>query len=354
MKTSIFSTKGPAMAHIAGSGTGFLIRRNLLLTTHVILPCVAAAEAAEIRLQNGFVACLFPHSEAWKVYGTLQLANIVVKELPHGCRGTTTGLNRSTPAHILLKVDVIEGDGGIGTVLKLTFPPGTPLFTYSKKKFTVMEYENRVKVALLVEGGLLDHGFTFFQVHLDVIEKSETTCSTRAAIDYEVKEEAAANVSFVSIQTFLTIVETVANYLIQQKDEFFITSSVLDLTIVGLDVMDGNTNAHVQQPHYLKTCSKPNLVLGNAIYQLGYSEEKELTVGEGKVIIAIDNLINLSTDGISWGPGSAGFDVHGNLAFMVCDPMKLATSTQNPQPLHRPRHYQGRRNVPCNLVYLSP
>lgn len=143
-----------------------------------------------------------PASEAWKVYGTLQLANIVVKELPH----------------VLHKVDVIEGDGGTGTVLKLTFPPGTPLFTYSKERFTVVDDEKKVKVALVVEGGILDHGFTFFQVRFDVIEKSETTCITKATIEYEVKEEAAANVSFVSIQTFVTIMEAVAMYLTQQKD----------------------------------------------------------------------------------------------------------------------------------------
>lgn len=107
---------------------------------------------------------------------------------------------------------------------------------------------------------------------------------------------------------------------------FFITSSVLDLTMVGLDDMDGDLNAQGQQPHYLKTCSKPNLDLGSVVYLLGYTEKKELTVGEGKVAIATDNLIKLSTDGITWSPGSAGFDVHGNLAFMICDPMKLATS----------------------------
>ncbi|XP_059296401.1 norbelladine synthase-like [Lycium ferocissimum] len=143
-----------------------------------------------------------PASEAWKVYGTLRLANIVVKELPH----------------VLHEVDVIEGDGGVGTVLKLTFPPGTPLFTYSKEKFTVVDNEKRVKVALVVEGGLLDHGFTFFQVRFDVIEKYETTCITKTTIEYEVKEDAAANVSLVSIQTFVTIMETVAKYLTQQKD----------------------------------------------------------------------------------------------------------------------------------------
>lgn len=65
MKASIFSSKGPAMVRIGigGSlfGTGFLIHRNLLLTTHVNLPSVGSAESAEIWLQNGVQACLFPH-----------------------------------------------------------------------------------------------------------------------------------------------------------------------------------------------------------------------------------------------------------------------------------------------------
>ncbi|KAG2720162.1 hypothetical protein I3760_02G023900 [Carya illinoinensis] len=169
MKAAIFSNKASAMAGISGAGTGFLIHRNLLLTTHANIPSVAAAESLEVRLQNGVAASLVPH-------------------------------------------------------------------------------------------------------------------------------------------------------------RFFITSSVLDLTIVGLDAMDGDLNAQGQQPHYLKTCSKPNLDLGSVVYLLGYMEKKALTVGEGKVVIATDNLIKLSTDGITWSPGSAGFDVHGNLAFVICDPMKLATS----------------------------
>ncbi|KAK9159934.1 hypothetical protein Syun_006275 [Stephania yunnanensis] len=168
MKGTIFASRASAMAEVGG-GTGFLIHRNLLLTTHVNLPSVAAAEAAEIRLQEGGPARLVPH-------------------------------------------------------------------------------------------------------------------------------------------------------------RFFITSSVLDLTIVGLDAIEGDLNAQAQQPHYLKTCSNPSLNLGSVVYLLGHSERKELAVGEGKVVIATDNLIKLATDGVTWSPGSAGFDVQGNLAFMVCDPMKLATS----------------------------
>ncbi|KAK1353026.1 Oleoyl-acyl carrier protein thioesterase 1 [Heracleum sosnowskyi] len=90
--------------------------------------------------------------------------------------------------------------------------------------------------------------------------------------------------------------------------------------------MDGDSSVQVLHPQYLKTCSKLSLDLGSVVYLLGYAEKRELTVGGGKVVIATDNLIKLSTDGVMWSPGSAGYDVHGNLAFMVCDPMKLATS----------------------------
>ncbi|KAK4775532.1 hypothetical protein SAY87_023493 [Trapa incisa] len=172
MKAAIFTTKSPAMAQICGAGTGFLIHRNLLLTTHANLPSIAAAESAEIQLQNVASATLFPH-------------------------------------------------------------------------------------------------------------------------------------------------------------RFFITSSILDLTIVGLDYnSDRDSNLHngVHSIHYLKICQKSNLDLGSIVYLLGYTEN-ELTIGEAKVLIATDNLIKLPTSGgIAWGPGSAGFDSQGNLAFMICDPMKLATS----------------------------
>ncbi|GKC37891.1 cytochrome P450 82C4-like protein, partial [Tanacetum coccineum] len=94
---------------------------------------------------------------------------------------------------------------------------------------------------------------------------------------------------------------------------FFITSSVLDLTIVGLD-LDGDSNVSIQQPPYLKACSKSSLDLGSIVYLLGHAEKNELTVGEGKVVIATDNLIKVCTDGVTWSPGSTGFDAHAKEA----------------------------------------
>lgn len=52
-----------------------------------------------------------PAGDAWELYSTLQLAKVVQEGL----------------SPMLEKVELVEGDGGVGTVLELTFapPPGT-------------------------------------------------------------------------------------------------------------------------------------------------------------------------------------------------------------------------------------
>ncbi|XP_042455115.1 uncharacterized protein LOC122039711 isoform X1 [Zingiber officinale] len=76
MKDSIFSSKGLALASISvvggcgdgGAGTGFLIHRNLLLTTHACLPSTAVAEETEIQLFRGCtVGRLVPQSYLHRV-----------------------------------------------------------------------------------------------------------------------------------------------------------------------------------------------------------------------------------------------------------------------------------------------
>lgn len=47
-----------------------------------------------------------PARKAWAIYGTLELGKLVVGK-------------------VLDAVDVVEGDGGVGTILKLTLKPGT-------------------------------------------------------------------------------------------------------------------------------------------------------------------------------------------------------------------------------------
>lgn len=55
-----------------------------------------------------------PASEVWEVYGTIKLANLLAKLLP---------------AYVQ-KVEILVGDGGVGTILKITFPPGISVLAH--------------------------------------------------------------------------------------------------------------------------------------------------------------------------------------------------------------------------------
>jgi len=63
----------------------------------------------------------------------------------------------------------------------------------------------------------LELGFTLFRVRLEVIEKGEESSIIKSTIEYEVKEENAANASLVTIQPLATIAELAKNYLNKNK-----------------------------------------------------------------------------------------------------------------------------------------
>ncbi|KAK9272570.1 hypothetical protein L1049_002944 [Liquidambar formosana] len=142
-----------------------------------------------------------PASVAWELYGTLRLAKLAEEEAPE----------------VINKVDLLEGDGGVGTVLRVNFPPDTPGFTSHKEKFVKVDNEKRVKDAEVIEGGFLDLGFSLYRVRFEIIEKGEESCILKSTIEYDVKEEAAANASIVTIQPLAHIAELAKNYLIKTK-----------------------------------------------------------------------------------------------------------------------------------------
>ncbi|KAK3031899.1 hypothetical protein RJ639_035209 [Escallonia herrerae] len=138
-----------------------------------------------------------PASKAWEVYSTLQLAKVAAQGLPEAFD----------------KIEVLEGDGGAGTVFKLTFPPGTPGFSSYTEKLTIVDDAKMMKEAQVIEGGYLDLGFSLYRVHFEILEKGENSCITSGTIEYDLKEEAAANASLVTIEPVLNIMKVAANHL---------------------------------------------------------------------------------------------------------------------------------------------
>ncbi|RDX87399.1 S-norcoclaurine synthase 2, partial [Mucuna pruriens] len=142
-----------------------------------------------------------PASEAWDMFGTIELAKFASKELPE----------------LFEKVEVIEGDGGVGTVLKLTFVPGTSGPSVYIEKFTKIDNENRIKETDIIEGGYFELGFTLFKFRFQVIEKSQEPSIIKSTIEFELKEENAANVSLLPTQPLVHMVEAAHNYLNKNK-----------------------------------------------------------------------------------------------------------------------------------------
>ncbi|PRQ60724.1 putative (S)-norcoclaurine synthase [Rosa chinensis] len=142
-------------------------------------------------------------SQAWELYGTLGIARLV----------------EQTFTDVIDKIEVEQGDGEQGTILKLTFAPGFPGPGWHKEKFTMVDNEKRMKEVHVIEGGYLELGFTLYLVRFEIKEAgTPSSCIIRTSIDYELKEEAAASASFVSIDLFANIAEVAKNHFLKNKE----------------------------------------------------------------------------------------------------------------------------------------
>ncbi|XVE62297.1 hypothetical protein DITRI_Ditri06bG0106800 [Diplodiscus trichospermus] len=114
-----------------------------------------------------------PAAVVWDVYRTLELARLL-NELLQDVFG---------------KIEVVQGDGGVGTILKITFAPGIPGPSYLSEIFTKIDDEMRVKESENIEGGYKDLGFERCGFRLHIIEKDVESCIVRSTIEYEIDDK---------------------------------------------------------------------------------------------------------------------------------------------------------------------
>ncbi|KAF8651776.1 hypothetical protein HU200_063295 [Digitaria exilis] len=120
-----------------------------------------------------------PAADVWEVYGGLLVGDLIPQLLPE----------------VFSKVELVEGDGNVGTVLLVTFPTGSEFF---KEKFIKVDNENYIKEVL-------------------IIRKEDKTSIIRSTIEYEVDHEHANNPPVVSTSGLATITEAITKYIKEQK-----------------------------------------------------------------------------------------------------------------------------------------
>ena len=69
----------------------------------------------------------------------------------------------------------------------------------------------------VMEGGYLDLGLILFRVHFEIIKKDNDSCIIKSTIEYDIKEEAIANTSYITTDLVAKIGEIAKNYLIKNK-----------------------------------------------------------------------------------------------------------------------------------------
>ncbi|KAK9144284.1 hypothetical protein Sjap_004187 [Stephania japonica] len=139
--------------------------------------------------------------EIWGVYSSPDLPKLIVKLLPS----------------VFEKIEIIEGDGGVGTVLRLTYPPGSVPLTY-KEKFVTIDNKKQLKEVMQIEGGYLDMGCTFYMDSFHILENGCDACIIVSKTEYEVpNEEIASKVEpFVTIDSLASMATAITNYVLNR------------------------------------------------------------------------------------------------------------------------------------------
>ncbi|GMI78908.1 hypothetical protein HRI_001560100 [Hibiscus trionum] len=138
-----------------------------------------------------------PATVVWDLYGGAKLGRLVDKLL----------------ADVIGKVEIVEGDGGVGTIIKLTFPPGGQMTGDMVEIIAKVDDENRVRENEVIEGGFKDLGFDLFRFRLEIIEKDSESCIIRSSMEYEIDDELEDVVSrYVSIRPLKIIAETAGKH----------------------------------------------------------------------------------------------------------------------------------------------
>ncbi|MBA0787173.1 hypothetical protein Gotri_028222, partial [Gossypium trilobum] len=166
-----------------------------------------------------------PASEAWELYRNLGLINLIDRKL--------TNIFEST--------EVLKGDGGVGTVVKLTFvPAGNSSYT---EKFTVIDDQRRVKETKGLEGDCLAIGCSVQILEYEIIEKSQNSSIIKSTISYAVKEEFQAKDPKPSIQVVEAIVQISKNEvweLYRNLGLFELAANELKNVVQSLQVLKGD------------------------------------------------------------------------------------------------------------------
>uniref|UniRef100_A0A7N1A0S5 Bet v I/Major latex protein domain-containing protein n=1 Tax=Kalanchoe fedtschenkoi TaxID=63787 RepID=A0A7N1A0S5_KALFE len=141
-----------------------------------------------------------PASAVWSAYSGLELPRLITELL----------------SDVLGVAEVVQGDGGVGTVIRVTSVPGSAGPGDFIDVYTKVDDEARVKEKETVEGGFRALGFSLYRMRFEVMEKGESAAVIRSTVEYEVEDEEKAKL--VSMKPLELIAEAVGKFVVEKRN----------------------------------------------------------------------------------------------------------------------------------------
>ncbi|KAI9093394.1 hypothetical protein K1719_027408 [Acacia pycnantha] len=93
------------------------------------------------------------------------------------------------PQHVK-DVQVLEGDGGLGTILIFNFcSDASSAGSYQKERITELDLSSHEIGLQVIEGGRLDRGFSFYKTTFQLSAKGDDQTEVNVKISYEAEKE---------------------------------------------------------------------------------------------------------------------------------------------------------------------
>lgn len=123
---------------------------------------------------------------------------------------------------VISSIDLLEGDGGVGTIKKFNFTEAVKEFRYVKDRVEVMDNENYVFKYSIVEGGILGLKVNSYAAEVTLTSSSDGDCFAKLKIEYEplgdslLSEEDVRNIK----QGILTMVKAAETFLLANPNAY--------------------------------------------------------------------------------------------------------------------------------------
>ncbi|KAG8492464.1 hypothetical protein CXB51_009552 [Gossypium anomalum] len=151
----------------------------------LLIGCYIRVNCEELKHLTNEVEVNVPANLTWELYRHLGSSKLAAQRLKH----------------VIQRIQVLKGDGGVGTDSSYT------------EIFNVIDDQKRVKLALTLEGGCLEIGCSIQLVRFDIIEKSPSKSIIKSDISYAVKKEFQAKDPKPNIQCLAAVAQVAKYYL---------------------------------------------------------------------------------------------------------------------------------------------